>query len=206
MKASLVVTRGLNQGREIPIEHTPFTIGRDPSCHLRPKSANISRRHCMLMIDHNRIFVRDFGSTNGTLVNDQRVIDTVELHDADRLQVDRLFFEVRLAAAETEVIPASVATEVVSPPSKKPDSRDDDAVAALLLELNDAPPLPSALGEAGEPARPEDSTVLNMPAIDPEGSSVQLGREKKSEGQGSSTSIVAKAILAKYKKSRKQTS
>jgi predicted component of type VI protein secretion system len=205
MKASLVVTRGLNQGREIPITHTPFTIGRDPSCQLRPKSANISRRHCMLMIDNDRVFVRDFGSTNGTLVNDQRITDTVELHDADRLQVDRLFFEVRLAAAET-VIQASAATEVVSAPAKKPDSRDDDAIAALLLELNNAPPTPSALGESGEPARPDDSTVLNMPAIDPEGSSVQLGREKKSAGQGSSTSIVAKAILAKYKKSRKQTS
>src|SRR5262249_18065487 len=135
MKASLVVTRGLNQGREIPITHTPFTIGRDPSCQLRPKSANISRRHCMLMIDNDRVFVRDFGSTNGTLVNDQRITDTVELHDSDRLQVDRLFFEVRLAAAET-VIQASAATEVASAPAKKPDSRDDDAIAALLLELN----------------------------------------------------------------------
>ena len=206
MKASLVVTRGLNQGREIPITHTPFTIGRDPTCHLRPKSANISRRHCMLLIDNGRVFVRDFGSTNGTMVNDQRVVDTVELHDADRLQVDRLFFEVRLAAAETESITASAPTAVVSAPAKKPDSRDDDAIAALLLELNSSPPSPSELGEAGEPARPEDSTVLNMPAINPEGSSVQLGREKKSEGLGSSTSIVAKAILAKYKKSRKQTS
>jgi predicted component of type VI protein secretion system len=205
MKASLVVTRGLNQGREIPITSTPFTIGRDPSCTLRPKSANISRRHCMLLIDNERVFVRDFGSTNGTLVNDRRVIDTVELHDADRLQVDRLFFEVRLEAVETQVISAAATTEVFSAPPKKPDSRDDDAIAALLLELN-APATPSALGEAGEPARPEDSTVLNMPAIDPEGSAVQLGREKKSEGQGSSTSIVAKAILAKYKKSRKPTS
>jgi pSer/pThr/pTyr-binding forkhead associated (FHA) protein len=196
----------MNQGREIPITHTPFTIGRDPSCQLRPKSANISRRHCMLMIDNERIFVRDFGSTNGTLVNGQRVIDTIELHDADRLQVDRLFFEVRLAAVETQVIPASATTQVVPSPTKKPDSRDDDAVAALLLELNDAPPSPSALGEVGEPAKPEDSTVLNMPAIDPEGSSVQLGREKKPDGQGSATSIVAKAILAKYKKSKKQTS
>src|SRR5262249_29209276 len=166
----------------------------------------ISRRHCMLIIDNERIFVRDFGSTNGTLVNDQRVIDTVELHDADRLQVDRLFFEVRLAAVETQVIGASATTEVMQQPAKKPDSRDDDAVAALLLELNDAPPSPSALGEVGEPARPEDSTVFNLPAIDPEGSAVQLGQEKKSEGQGSATSIVAKAILAKYKKSRKQTS
>ena len=206
MKASLVVSRGLNQGREIPITHTPFTIGRDPSCTLRPKSANISRRHCMLIIDNDRIFVRDFGSTNGTLVNDQRVVDTIELHDADRLQVDRLFFEVRLAAAETQVIPAAATTAVVTAPPKKPDSRDDDAIAALLLELNNSPPTSSPLGEEGELARPEDSTVLNMPAIDPEGSSVQLGREKKAEGQGSSTSIVAKAILAKYKKSRKQTS
>lgn len=206
MKASLVVTRGLNQGREIPIAHTPFTIGRDPTCQLRPKSANISRRHCMLMIDNDRIFVRDFGSTNGTLVNDQRVVDTVELHDADQLQVDRLFFKVRLVAAETEVIPGSAITEVVVTPMKKPDSRDDDAIAALLLELNNSPPSPSALGEAGEPAQPEDSTVLNMPAIDPEGSSVQLGRQKKDDGQGSSTSVAAKAILSKYRKSKKQTS
>src|SRR5262249_35909779 len=154
-------------------------IGRDPTCHLRPKSANISRRHCMLLIDEDRIFVRDFGSTNGTLVNGQRVIDTIELHDADRLQVDRLFFEVRLAAVETQVIPAPATTQMTSAPAKKPDSRDDDAIAALLLELNDAPASASALGELGEPARPEDSTVLNMPAIDPEGSSVQLGREKK---------------------------
>ena len=99
MKLSLVViTPGKMEGKAIPITLSQFLIGRDPQCHLRPASALISKRHCAVLVRDERAFVRDFGSTNGTFVNDQPVKGEQELRDGDRFKVGPLDFRVALEA------------------------------------------------------------------------------------------------------------
>jgi len=48
-------------------------VGRDQDCDIQvpsdDKHLNISRHHCLLMINPPRVRVRDLGSTNGTFVN-----------------------------------------------------------------------------------------------------------------------------------------
>ena len=93
MKLSLVVqTPGHNQGKVLEIKLSPFVIGRDPQCHLRPASSRIGKRHCAVLQRDNKVFVRDFESINGTFVNDEQVQGEVELHDGDRLRMGRLLF------------------------------------------------------------------------------------------------------------------
>lgn len=70
MKVSLVVASGAHQGKVIPITGPQFLIGRDAQCHLRPASQAISKQHCGVLVRDGQIYVKDFGSTNGTLVND----------------------------------------------------------------------------------------------------------------------------------------
>ena len=53
----------------------------------------ISKRHCAIVQRDNKVFIQDFGSTNGTSLNDQPVKDEIELHDADRLKIGPLHFE-----------------------------------------------------------------------------------------------------------------
>ena len=73
MKLSLVVASGLHAGKAIPITVPQFVIGRDPQCQLRPASSAISKRHCAIFVRGKEVFIRDFGSTNGTFVNDKLV-------------------------------------------------------------------------------------------------------------------------------------
>ncbi len=130
MKASLLVTQGAHKGREIPITVSPFVIGRDPQCHLRPTSSMISRRHCALVLEPGKLVLRDFGSTNGTLVNDRRIQGEQELHNEDRLRLDTLVFVVRIDVG------ASIVQGSAAPPQRSPaEIADDEAVAAVLREL-----------------------------------------------------------------------
>src|SRR6516162_222967 len=97
MKLNLVVlTPGKTQGKAIPITLSQFLIGRDPQCHLRPASAVISKRHCALLIRGDKVFLRDFDSTNGTFVNDRQIKGEMELQNDDRLKIGPLDFGVKI--------------------------------------------------------------------------------------------------------------
>src|SRR5260370_34367046 len=97
MKVRLVVvTPGKWEGKEIPITLPQFIIGRDEKCNLRPSSPLISKRHCAILVRGSQAFLRDFGSTNGTFINDKRIDGERELENADRLTIGPLHFEFRL--------------------------------------------------------------------------------------------------------------
>src|SRR5437660_7695918 len=97
MKLSLVVlSEGKAQGQTIPITLPQFLIGRDPQCQLRPASPMISKRHCAVIVKNGKVFVRDFGSTNGTFVNEDAVKGERQLQNEDTLKVGPLQFRVAL--------------------------------------------------------------------------------------------------------------
>ncbi len=100
MDVKLKVLNGAHAGRQLPLKGPKFFIGRSEDCHLRPKSDLISRHHCVLLLDDDCVAVRDLGSRNGTMVNDERIAGEVELKTGDRLQVGPLEFEVMIAIAE----------------------------------------------------------------------------------------------------------
>jgi pSer/pThr/pTyr-binding forkhead associated (FHA) protein len=193
------MTPGKTEGKVIPITLSQFVIGRDPQCHLRPASALISKRHCALLVRDEKAYVRDFDSTNGTLLNDQPVKGEVELHADDLLKVGPLLFGVRLEAA-----PPPVNRPTPPPPAKKPaaaESSDDDSIAAMLMEIDDGTPA-SAGGDV-----PEGSTVMDLP-VTPEGAPPKEGADGKDKGKAKpaaeSTSTAAKAILEKYMRRPRQ--
>ena len=97
MDLKLKVLEGKNAGNEIAIPSKKFLIGRAEDCHMRPGSELISRHHCVLLVEEGYIGVRDFGSKNGTYVNDERVVGERELQPGDRLTVGPLKFEVHVA-------------------------------------------------------------------------------------------------------------
>src|SRR5262249_47848250 len=106
MKLSLVViTPGRMQGKSIPISLPQFLIGRDPECHLRPTSQLISKRHCAILMKGEQILVRDFESTNGTLVNDEPVKGERQLKNQDRVKVGPLEFRVEVEVAVPHKVP-----------------------------------------------------------------------------------------------------
>jgi pSer/pThr/pTyr-binding forkhead associated (FHA) protein len=94
MQVSMVVLDGRHAGRQFELPATQFVIGRDPRCHLRPASSEVSRFHCALATYAGLVHVRDLKSRNGTFVNDRRVSGAVRLHRGDILRVGPLRFEI----------------------------------------------------------------------------------------------------------------
>ena len=79
---------GAAKGRTIAIYGPKFVIGRDRSCHLRLGSAMVSKLHSAIELRDRRIFVRDLGSTNGTIVDGRTLRDAeTEIHDGARIQI-----------------------------------------------------------------------------------------------------------------------
>ena len=97
MDMKLKVLEGKHAGQQIAVKHKKFLVGRAEDCHLRPGSELISRHHCAIMVEDGYIGVRDFGSKNGTFVNDERVLGERELKSGDRLTIGNLRFEVHVA-------------------------------------------------------------------------------------------------------------
>lgn len=101
MLVRLKVTHGPSAGKEIKIVQTPFVIGRQDDCQLRPKSDAISRRHCELVIVDSQLIARDLGSKNGTYVNGDRIVGDRVLRFGDHLKVGPLEFEVAIEVGIT---------------------------------------------------------------------------------------------------------
>jgi predicted component of type VI protein secretion system len=99
MKVSLVVASGAHQGKVVPIMGPQFLIGRDPECQLRPASQAVSKQHCALIVRGEQLYLKDFGSTNGTLLNDSIVKgEERQIQNNDSLKVGPLDFTVRIEA------------------------------------------------------------------------------------------------------------
>jgi predicted component of type VI protein secretion system len=99
MKVSLVVASGVHQGKAIPIVGPQFIIGRDPTCQLRPASQAVSKQHCAVLVRDGKVYVRDMGSTNGTILNDATLKgEEQEVRPNDSLKVGPLDFTVRIEA------------------------------------------------------------------------------------------------------------
>jgi pSer/pThr/pTyr-binding forkhead associated (FHA) protein len=198
MKLSLIVlTEGKSAGKAIPITLSQFLIGRDPQCNLRPASAMISKRHCSVLVKSGKVFVRDFDSTNGTFVNNDRVQGEHEVKNDDVLKVGPLEF--RVALATLTPTPINKPTPV---PAKAAAGQDEEDVAAMLLSLQDDSPV----GNAPKPEEvPAGSTVMDvMPGMPPE-TKEEVKDEKPAAKKPdapkpapANTSLAAKAILEKY--------
>src|SRR5262245_41294497 len=92
MRWALMVDQGKKKGTVIPIRTSPFALGRNEDCQLRPSNQYVSHRHCELRTEGEKIVIHDCQSTNGTFINSQRIDSDVELHEGDRLTVGSLTF------------------------------------------------------------------------------------------------------------------
>ncbi len=80
-------------------------IGREMDNDLVLDDERISRRHAELRWDHGRVELADYGSLNGTLVNEQAVRGRLLLHAGDMVQLGKRRYQFALRPAEA--VPAS---------------------------------------------------------------------------------------------------
>jgi pSer/pThr/pTyr-binding forkhead associated (FHA) protein len=94
MNVSFSVVHGRPQGKRLTFPLGEFYFGRGTECHLRPNSEWVSRQHCRLRVTPSGAFLRDLGSTNGTLINGQLVTAERQLSEGDQIQLGPLVLEV----------------------------------------------------------------------------------------------------------------
>lgn len=79
------------------------SIGRAPECELRIASSQISRRHCRVLIENDRVYIEDLGSSNGTIVNGVLIAphERVELSAGDEITIGPAQFQLKMNSANT---------------------------------------------------------------------------------------------------------
>jgi len=74
-KAKLLIINTTGPGREVPVDKDVFTIGAGAQNDLIVTDEAASRRHCEIIQREDGFFLRDLGSTNGTMVQGVRVCE-----------------------------------------------------------------------------------------------------------------------------------
>jgi diguanylate cyclase (GGDEF)-like protein len=85
-RAYLVVLAGASVGEMYKVEGDKTIIGRGQKAQVRLLDDGISREHAQVVVEGNKIFLEDLGSTNGTFCNGLKV-DRRELCDGDKILV-----------------------------------------------------------------------------------------------------------------------
>jgi len=157
MKVSLVVATGAHEGRVIPITGPQFLIGRDEQCQLRPASQAISKMHCGVLIRDGKVFVKDFGSTNGTTVNKVLVQDgEVGVDDGASIQVGPLDFRLKVERAAPKSdgtpLPGGPVEAAALAAVKAATATATANVAAAKAPTRDTTPNPARSGVVAAPA------------------------------------------------------
>jgi predicted component of type VI protein secretion system len=98
MQAKLRLVKGKPQDKIVDIPLGTLKVGRDPESDLIIAVASVSRHHCEIVNEENRLVLRDKGSGNGTLVNGQKVQEQV-LDAGDEIQIGPLAFAVEIEGA-----------------------------------------------------------------------------------------------------------
>jgi pSer/pThr/pTyr-binding forkhead associated (FHA) protein len=168
MKVSLVVASGAHQGKVIPLTGPQFLIGRDAQCHLRPASQAISKRHCVVYVRDGKVYVKDFGSTNGTTVNDELIKDSeVVVVDGAALKIGPLDFTIRIelraptpdgtplpaSTPETQAALAAVKAVAGAPKAPVRDATPNPAQQVKPGGSKEAPALAGLKGTSSAPAK-----------------------------------------------------
>jgi pSer/pThr/pTyr-binding forkhead associated (FHA) protein len=136
MDVILKVLEGAKSGAKIAVKKTEFIIGRSQGCHLCAGSSAVSRQHCAILRQDNRVSIKDLGSRNGTLVNGIKIAEETELASGDEVTVGPLKFLVTIStgisnAKKPQV--KSVAEAVVRTAEASTSSIGDDDITKWLL-------------------------------------------------------------------------
>lgn len=94
MNATLVLVKPDGSMRDVPVRGR-LVIGREKSCTVRIPVPSVSREHCEVRLNGDRLVLRDMGSSNGTYVNRQRT-EQRDLQPGDLVAIGPAVFLVRV--------------------------------------------------------------------------------------------------------------
>jgi predicted component of type VI protein secretion system len=129
MNYALQVVRGRSAANSLRLMDGVNSIGRHDDCQIRIRSSQVSRRHCELFEEGNKLILRDLGSSNGTFVNGKRVLGQQTIKPGDVLTIGGVTLRVDLLGAATKPATAS--------PGPQPAAKDTAEVDAQPVAEDD---------------------------------------------------------------------
>jgi hypothetical protein len=115
----LVLRVGPSPGKVFPLMKNEITIGRDINNEIVINDAEISRKHCRLVMFGDSFTIEDLGSTNGTWVNERRLTSAHQLRNGEIVRLGdniTLIFEMVGFDADATIASAGAAP---SPPTRQ---------------------------------------------------------------------------------------
>ena len=94
LKAKLTVSSGLpgKVGQEIDLAQDVVTLGRAPSCQIVIDNDFASRRHAQIVRREQTYWLRDLGSKNGTVLNNEPLTNEMPLMDGAEIAIGEAKF------------------------------------------------------------------------------------------------------------------
>lgn len=106
----LVMRTGPTVGKVYPLDKNEVFIGRDLANDISINDPEISRRHARIFLQGNNFILEDLGSTNGTMVNGQRLMGPYMLRPGELIVLGEqvsLLFESAMPDSDATVAAAS---------------------------------------------------------------------------------------------------
>ena len=157
--AKLIVNPTSSARREISLSRSLISIGRDPSNDVVLPDAMVSRRHAVVEFRGSQYFLRDCNSSNGSLVNGDRVSER-NLRDGDLVAIGtaRMLFREELDAedAAAKVVQHPSAPRLHCPQCQADYRKGDQFCRQCGTSVAPAPPSKAVCASCG--------TVVMLPA------------------------------------------
>lgn len=114
MPAKIVIGRGPSPQQEYTLEQGETTIGRAADNVIVVLDPEVSRRHARILREGSLYTLEDWGSTNGTFLNGQRVTRRTALQNGDRIALGDValltFHDTAVSEQPTAIIPPAAQT------------------------------------------------------------------------------------------------
>ena len=144
--AALVLTKGTLQDKIHPIAHDVFTFGRKHDNHLcLENDGKASGHHGHIKRDGLDYIIEDLGSTNGIVVNGQKIEDPVVLKNGMKVLLGQQLFRFQLQGRDPvssgRTAPELAAADIqarLQPPGQAGESDDLDDMADIDAESQPA--------------------------------------------------------------------
>ncbi len=104
MQMALVMFKMDGKRQEFTLAKQRTVVGRRDKCDLRIPLSSVSREHCEITIQDDVATLRDLGSTNGTLLNDDR-IQKQNLKAGDEITIGPVVFTVVIDGQPADIQP-----------------------------------------------------------------------------------------------------
>lgn len=83
---------------ELRFQKTEIFLGRDPSCTIPLQHETVSARHARFSYYQNQWWVEDLNSTNGTFLNEERLITRTVIVSGDEVRCGQVTYRIDIEA------------------------------------------------------------------------------------------------------------